>query len=477
MKQNTSKPVDRQPAVAGQFYPGDPDKLQQELISLFVAAVPKQCHNVRAIIAPHAGYIYSGRVAASAFNQIDVALNYKRVFLIASSHHNAFDKASVYCDGNFVMPYGKEIVDTDFCKMLVETFPDTFTSNPVPHQKEHSLEVQLPFLHYALKTGYSIVPIVTGTSDPSVCKRIASVLKPYLNADNLFIVSSDFSHYAAYSDAREVDFLTKEAILANDPEILLTTLSENAKKHIPQLVTSLCGWASVLTLLYMTTLNNSLEFRAVEYRNSGDVTCFGDHDRVVGYWGIALYEKQNETDEFQLTETDKKALLYIARKTLEEHCLEGEKYNLHTSDLSASLHTKCGAFVSLHKKGKLRGCIGRLTGNLPLYRMVREMTIAASSHDSRFTPVQQEELPDIDIEISVLSPLKKIDNIDEIELGKHGILVEEGYHSGVFLPQVATETGWSKDEFLGHCARDKAGLSWDGWKRATIYIFTATVFS
>lgn len=475
--ENTSKTIDRQPAVAGKFYPAPPDKLQQELMGLFESAVPKQCNQVRAIISPHAGYIFSGKVAASAFNQIDGKINYKRVFLIGSSHYDNFDKAAVYCDGDFEMPYGKESVDTAFGKMLVESFPDIFTANPAVHEEEHCLEVQLPFLHYKLKTSYCIVPIVIGTSNPEVCKRIASVLKPYLNPENLFIISSDFSHYPEYSDARKVDEATKEAILANDPNVLLTTLSINAKKHIPHLATSLCGWTSVLTLLYMTSLNDSMHYSAIEYTNSSDTQYYGDHNRVVGYWGIALSEEQTEKTDFQLTENEKKTLLAIARKTLEEHCLNHNKYNPDQAELSETLNTKCGAFVTLHKNGRLRGCIGRLIGNLPLYKMVQEMTVSAASHDSRFRPVEPEELPEIDIEISVLSPLKKIEGNTEIELGKHGIYIEDGYNSGVFLPQVATETGWNKEEFLGHCARDKAGLDWDGWKTANLYIFTASVFS
>jgi len=475
--ESTSKSIDRHPAVAGKFYPEDPDKLQKELTCLFATAVPKQCNQVRAILSPHAGYIYSGEVAASAYNQIDRENHYHRIFMLASSHYNSFNKAAVYCDGDFVMPYGKEVVDTAIGKMLVENFPDIFTDSPVAHQDEHSLEVQLPFLHHVLKTTYSIVPIILGTSDPTVCNRVATVLKPYLNADNLFIISSDFSHYPEYSDARNVDAATKDGILANDPEVLLKALSENAKKHIPHLSTSLCGWTSVLTLLYMTSHNDAMEYRAIEYRNSGDIKYIGDHDRVVGYWGIALTERQTEKVDFQLSDAEKKTLMIIARNTLEEHCRHHLKYKVDTADLSTTLNTNCGAFVTLHKKGQLRGCIGRMIGNLPLYQMVQEMTISAASHDHRFLPVELNELSDINLEISVLSPMKKINDIAEIELGKHGIYIEEGFHTGVFLPQVATETGWSKEEFLGHCARDKACLDWDGWKRANLYIFTATVFS
>lgn len=473
---STKKTIDRLPAVAGKFYPADPDMLQQDLSNLFVAAMPKQCNHVRAIISPHAGYVFSGKTAASVFNQIDPDITYKRIFLIASSHHAYFESASVYCDGNYIMPYGKEIVDTTFGNMLVERFPGVFTANRDPHMDEHSMEVQLPFLHYVLKTRYRIVPIIIGTSDPTVCKRIASILKPYLNPNNLFVISSDFSHFPEYNDAKRVDAITKEAILANDPEILLMTLAQNARKNIPQLVTSLCGWTSVLTLLYMTTHNDTLEFQAIDYSNSGDAKYFGEKDRVVGYWGIAISEKEVQTSEFRLTESDKETLLNIARKTIEEHCHHDQKANLDAQNFSDTLKMKCGAFVTLRKKGNLRGCIGRLTGDLPLYRIIQEMAISAASHDYRFMPVEAKELQDIDIEISVLSPLNKIDDIKEIELGKHGIYMEKGHLSGVFLPQVATETGWSKEEFLGHCACDKAGIGWDGWKTANIYTFTATVF-
>ncbi|EKD30701.1 MAG: hypothetical protein ACD_77C00487G0011 [uncultured bacterium] len=474
---STSESFDRKPAVAGMFYPAEPDKLQQTLESLFAAALPKQCSNVRAIICPHAGYIFSGGVAASAFNQIDKNTNYKRVFIIASSHQVSFEGAAIYCDGDFLMPYGREKVDTEFGKMLVSGFPEIFTSHTGPHINEHSLEVQLPFLHYVLKTNYCIVPIIIGASDPRICNNIALVLKPYFTPDNLFIISSDFSHYPNYEDAKKVDAETKEAILSNNPETLQTCLKKNTAKQISHLSTSLCGWTSVLTMLYMTTGNDSLEYSGIEYKNSGDAECYGEKDKVVGYWGIAVSEKQIDKDNFILSNDDKEFLLKIARDSVECAVLRSKRSKVAPDDISVALNTNCGAFVTLHKKGKLRGCLGHLTGDLPLYKMVQEMAASVALHDYRFSPVVQEELAEIDIEISALSPLRKIEDIAEIKLGMHGILIENGEHSGVFLPQVASETDWSKEEYLGHCSRDKAGLGWDGWKTADIYIFTATVFS
>ena len=464
--------IDRKPAVAGQFYPANPAKLKEELTRLFAEAKPAKHQNVRAIICPHAGYVFSGKVAASAFNQIEENVTYKRVFILASSHQEHFEGASVYCDGNFLMPYGTVQVDTEFGHQLVNLFPKIFKNNPSPHRWEHSLEVQLPFLHFRLKTDYRIVPIILGTTNPAVCKEIAGALQPYLNAENLFIVSSDFSHYPHYEDAQNVDNLTKNAILTNDPEILLTTLRENSKKHIPHLDTSLCGWTSVLTLLYMTTGKNLIKYHAIDYSNSGDSLHYGDLERVVGYWGIAITEEK----DFRLTDSDKKILLNLARETIEKKVCHEKIPGPDTSKFSSNLKTNCGAFVSLHIGGHLRGCIGRLVGDIPLFEMIQEMAVSSAIHDPRFNPVSPAELASIDIELSVLSPLQKITDISQIELGKHGIYMVKGRNSGVFLPQVATETGWTLEEFLGHCARDKAGLDWEGWKTADLFIFTATVF-
>lgn len=282
--------IDRKSAVAGQFYPVNPEKLQKALDSLFAEAIPKQHQNVRAIISPHAGYVFSGKVAASTFNQIDGEATYKRVFLLASSHEANFGGAAVYCDGDFEMPYGKVPVDTVFGKRLVERYPEIFSDNRKPHIREHSLEVQLPFLHQIIKTAYWIVPIIIGTSDPSICQDIAKALKPWFNENNLFIISSDFSHYPKEKDAQIIDELTKEAILSNDPEKLLTTLAENDKKRIYHLATSLCGWTSVLTLLYMTAGNLSMKYHAIAYQTSANAINYGNPDRVVGYWGISVSE-------------------------------------------------------------------------------------------------------------------------------------------------------------------------------------------
>jgi MEMO1 family protein len=464
----------RTPAVAGRFYPASPDKLRQELEQLFSRAKSKECKHVRAVISPHAGYVFSGTVAASAFNQIDGEKKYERVFLIGSSHQVALPGAAVYTQGDFLMPHGTVATDVNFCKKLVLAHPGLFSEDSRAHRDEHSLEVQIPFLQHVLKNDYVIVPIIIGTSDPGICKKIADALSPYFNADNLFVVSSDFSHYPGYEDAHIVDEATKDAILQNDPVVLLQTLTENSRRHIPGLVTSLCGWTSVLTLVYMTAGNRSITYRAIDYKNSGDAPLYADKSQVVGYWAIAVTEQNNASvDSIKPEEQD--MLLDITRKAIESVVARGKHLPLkQASEYPPVLQQQRGVFVTLYRGKKLRGCIGRMTADIPLYKLVRDMAEAAALYDDRFLPVQKAELGDLEIHISVLSPLEEIPDAGHIQLGKHGILIESRGRSGVFLPQVATETGWSLEEFLGHCSRDKAGLSWDGWKTARLFVFSTT---
>lgn len=466
----------RKPAVAGQFYPSSPTRLREDIIRYLSEAKPKKISNVQSVISPHAGYVFSGKIAASGFNQIDEEMDYKRVFLLASSHHYHFDGAAVYCDGDFEMPYGSETVDTELGRKLVEDYPHLFTDNPAPHIKEHSIEVQLPFLHYKLPAGYKIVPIVIAASEPETCAEIALAVKPYFTKENLFVVSTDFSHYPGYEDAKAVDNATASAILSNHPQALLDVLDKNKLRKVPHLLTSLCGWTSVLTLLYITQ-NKDFAYHEIDYCNSGDEKMYGERNEVVGYWAIAVArtEEKVHDKEFSLSEEDKTALLDVARRTI-ENLFDKTILLPDLKQCTEAIYAPCGAFVTLHRHGKLRGCIGMIVSEEPLVETIRDMAVSAARKDYRFHPVQKNELEDLDIEISVLSPLKRVGDISEIELGKHGIYMVKGRSSGVFLPQVADETGWNLEEFLGHCARDKAGIEWDGWKQADIYTFTATVF-
>ena len=464
----------RNPAVAGKFYSGKKEHLEKELINLFGMAQGPEENSLllRALISPHAGYIYSGEIAASAFNQIPSKNSYKRVFILASSHQMFFKGASVYTRGNYKTPLGEVKVDTRLAKKLV-------TENPIlndkvePHEFEHSLEVQLPFLQYKLGRNFLIVPIILGTQLPEDCREIAEALKPYFIEENLFVISTDFSHYPEHHDAVKIDTITANAIVSNKSGELLKTLKSNKEKQIKNLATSLCGWTSVLTLMYLTE-NNPFQYKKIAYQNSGDVPIYGDSERVVGYHAIGVYSKNEEVFEF--TDYEQHYLLEVARYTLEKHLKVKNKTDVLEIPDNGIMGQNLGAFVSLYVNRELRGCIGNIFGHEPLVDVVKRMAVAASK-DRRFMNITANELHDLNIEISVLSPLKQIYSLDEIELGKHGIFIEKGNNSGTFLPQVANKMNWTVEEFVGHCSKDKAGLGWDGWKYASMYTYEAFVFS
>jgi len=466
------KQENREPAFAGKFYPETESALKKQLEELFTEAnqtqEPQKCP--QALISPHAGYIFSGKVAASAFNQIPEDAAYKRVFILASSHQFLFGGAAVFISGNYITPLGEIKVDTKLARELIES-DEIFRDYDEAHEHEHSLEVQLPFLQYKLKNDFLLVPIILGTNNAADCEKIAKALKPYFTPENLFVISTDFSHYPEYDVAVENDLTTAKAICSNNPKKVLKVLEENKQKQISHLVTSLCGWTSVLTLLHLTQ-NKNLEYRLIDYRNSGDAEIYGDKDRVVGYWAISVYEKEKP---FAVSADEQKELLQKARKSI-VHFLETGKRGTPEPPLSDGiLNQIAGAFVSVYVKGELRGCIGNFAKNEVLNNLVQRMAVSAAC-DYRFENLHKEELDDLELEISVLSPLKKIESVNEIELGKHGIYIKKGLNSGTFLPQVAQKTGWSLEEFLGHCASDKAGLGWDDWKDAEIYIYEAFIF-
>jgi AmmeMemoRadiSam system protein B/AmmeMemoRadiSam system protein A len=465
---------DRPMYSAGKFYTADSSALTKELAYLFSKAENRHPGNVLALISPHAGYSYSGEVAATSFVQLNPGKKYDNIFLIGSSHTMYLDGASVYAGGDYLTPLGRVEVNKVLANRLIEK-NKYFSFVPQAHLHEHSLENQLPFLQYYLKKEFKIVPVIIGTDDDEVLKSIAATLEPYFNQNNLFVISSDFSHYPRYNDAQKADSMTAQAILKNSVKAFKEALKTNALKRYPGLVTSACGHSSIEVLLYITQKRDDIKYIPLMYRNSGDVP-MGDKGRVVGYFSIAAIKTGNKGETSILNEAEKRVLLKLARETLEKYILTG-KYPAIERDFPEALKVHSGAFVTLKESGNLRGCIGRFVTSEPLYKTVMDMTVAAATQDYRFPPVEKEELDKIDIEISVLTPLKRINSVDEIVLGRDGIYMIKGNRHGTFLPQVATETGWNKEEFLGHCARDKAGIGWEGWKTADLYIYQAVVFS
>ena len=467
----------RPAAVAGSFYPASKDTLSKDLSDLFKSLVPQQKGaDIAALIVPHAGYVFSGSVAAAAYAQIDPEHAYEHVFLIGPSHHIYMEGASVNSQYEYYStPLGKVQVDTKLCDKIIKE-NKYFSCNPAAHDKEHCLEVQLPFLQYRLKKMPPIVPIIIGTQSLSVIRSIAEALKPYFNEKNLFVISSDFSHYPSYADAEVVDKRTGDGVSSGSLENFIRSLEENEKQHVPNLATSACGQSAIAVMLQIISNRNDIDIHHLVYQNSGD-SKYGDHIQVVGYHSFAFIRKKKESDtlSFSLSEKEKQTLLHIARRAIQNKLNHSYQSAVDESELTDTLRMKCGAFVTLNEHGQLRGCIGHFGSDIPLYQAVEEMAKAAAFEDPRFFPLQSNEFHQIDIEISVLSPMKRIHDISEFTLGKQGIYISKGYQSGTFLPQVAEETHWTKEEFLGHCARDKAGLSWDGWKDADLYTYEAVI--
>ena len=191
----------------------------------------------------------------------------------------------------------------------------------------------------------------------------------------------------------------------------------------------------------------------------------------------SIFGKSENKRDFVLSIEDKKQLLTIARSALELYLKDNSFPKYNENEINPANQNKVGAFVTLYKKGELRGCIGHIDSDNPLYRTIQSLTISSATKDHRFKSVNHDELPDIEIEISVLTPMKKISSIDQIEIGRHGIYIKKGYQTGTFLPQVANETDWTVEEFLGKCARDKAHIGWDGWRDADLYTYEALKFS
>ncbi len=461
----------RKPAYANTFYPGSESSLKHQLDLMFSKTVNKiNDRKPIALIAPHAGYVFSGKVAASAYAQIPDNAKYERVFVLASSHNYRFKGAALYDAGNYETPLGEIEVDTKLASKLTESDKIFFRYDEA-HLNEHSLEVQLPFLQYKLKHKFLLVPVILGTDNYIDCQKIAKALEPWFIPENLFVVSTDFSHYPSYQDAIDNDLATAQAICRNDPDELLSTLKRNERKYLRGLATSLCGWTSVLSLIYMTH-NKDVDYQKIDYQNSGDSEIYGDKDRVVGYWAIAICEREKI---FSISIEEQKELLAKARNAISYYVQTGTIPKLEPVVTDGVLKQKAGVFVSIYVDGDLRGCIGNFASDLYLNELVQKMAVSAAC-DYRFDDLKQEELDKMKLEISVLSPLKKIKNIDEIQLGKHGIYIKKDLNSGTFLPQVADKTGWNITEFLGYCSRDKAGLGWDGWKEAELYTYEAFIF-
>jgi len=460
----------RPPAVAGAFYPDDKVQLDKILTSLINQSekIPAK-GKLRILLVPHAGIQYSGPTAAAGFKQIE-NLNYCRVIILGASHWAWFNHAAVFAKGAWETPLGKVEIDEDLAKNLINE--SNILADNSPHQEEHSLEVELIFLQKVLKN-FKIVPVLVSQTDENLINDLAQKIAKNFDDQTLLVISTDLSHYPPYEVAKKVDSQTIEAILSGDEEKFSQTIQNLENTGYPNLQTACCGHEAVKIGLKVGQLLK-VNWQKIKYENSGDTA--GEKSQVVGYAALGGFSKNLPTAADWLDENAQKEALEIARKTLEEYLTSGKIPEI--SPKNPSLLKNLGAFVTLRKKGELRGCIGEFEPKEPLYRVIQRMAIAAATEDPRFSPVTAQELGEIKIEISVMTPKRKIENWEEIELGKHGVVVQKGFRSGTFLPQVATETGWNLEEFLSQLCWQKAGLPPDCYKEPStnLYVFEAQVF-
>jgi AmmeMemoRadiSam system protein B/AmmeMemoRadiSam system protein A len=464
----------RRPAVAGSFYPGDARTLSREVRDYLSRASKEEvAGEIIALVSPHAGYMYSGLVAAHAFKIVE-GMKFDAVVIVAPSHRVAFQGASIYDRGGFETPLGILPIDKDLCRKLMAE-SDLFKFLPQAHSQEHSVEVQLPFLQETIGT-LNLVPIVIMDQSYRTCERVGQAIARAVKGKKVLLVAStDLSHYHRYDEAVQMDKVILDDIHAFDAQKLSRDLDSGKGEA--------CGGGPVIAVMVAAKELGANRARVLKYLNSGDVT--GDRSRVVGYGAAVLSRNssppEKETDRKKvgislgLTAEEKKILRQVAQSSIERR-LKGEKPG--KMELSGEhLKEHRGAFVTLNKHGQLRGCIGTIQPSRPLYQVVEEMAAAAAFEDSRFSPLTVHELKDLELEISVLTPLQRIKDINEIEIGKHGLYIKKGFYSGLLLPQVATEYNWDRQTFMEETCR-KAGLHRNAWreKGTEVYMFSADIF-
>jgi AmmeMemoRadiSam system protein B/AmmeMemoRadiSam system protein A len=457
----------RPSAIAGSWYPGDPEELTAIVDDFLIKVEPVDGEPI-ALVVPHAGYVYSGPVAAYSFKQME-GVEYDVAVIIAADHQMPLSNPiSVWAEGGFETPLGIVPVDVELAEALIAADP-RITFDAASHEGEHPIEIELPFLQRVCP-GCRIVPVLMGTDDDETVKALADALLSALPGRRAVVIaSSDLSHYPAYQDAIAVDGATLAAIETGEPGRVRETIDDSMKAGFSNLATCACGEGPILVAMRVAQGLGADTITVLRYANSGDVP-YGDRDRVVGY-GAVMFWRYDPPD---LTEARQEELLRLARTAIAEHLKTGSMPDYETDD--PVLARRSGAFVTLRKDGELRGCIGRLWADRPLYERVREMAVAAATEDSRFPPLTVEELDEVDIEISVLSPLRRVTDIEQIEVGTHGLVIVKAGQQGVLLPQVPVEEGWDREEFLEHLCL-KAGLLPNCWtEQPALYAFTAVVF-
>ena len=460
---------------AGGWYPGEPAALTKTVDDLLArASPPKVSEKPLALISPHAGYRYSAPAAAAGYACLRGHM-YKRVIVLAFSHRNAgrYDGVDVPKELTaYATPLGQAPIDREVCDRLLSN--PLFSSDPGRDGGEHSLELQLPFLRRVLKD-FSLVPLLVGRMSDRDFAVAAQALIPWVDEDTLLVASSDFTHFGprfGYQPFREnvPNGIRELADQAAAP--IVRCDYDGFADHLAKTHDTICGRGPIKLLLRIMSMKGGARGVRTAYDTSGKMT--GDWSNPVTYQSF-VFTRRPPT----LNGTERAELLRLARQTVTAHLKGEELPQPDAGKLPAALRNDGACFVTLENKGQLRGCIGNMKATGPLCAAVVRNAVSACQ-DRRFVnnPVTAAELDQLHIEISYLTPMKRVVNTDEIVVGQHGLLISLGPRQrGVLLPQVAYVRGWTRADFLAQTCR-KAGLPLDAWKRpeAEIYSFEAEVF-
>ena len=469
--------------LAGSWYPANADVLNKMLSGMLDKVAVEKNDDVIALILPHAGYKYSGKVASYGVKEV-MNRTFSRVIILGTSHsYRLKNKISVPSFQSYVTPFGKVNVDRDFINRLIPVMPYG-VMHDVAHMKEHSIQIQLPLLQKALKN-FKFVPIIVGQLDQVKAKEIGEILRGCIDDKTLVIASSDFTHYGPNFDYAPFknNFQVEDNLKKLDTGAFRYIEQKNPvalNQYLEQTGATVCGSNPISVLLYM--LPGNAKVKLLKYDTSGSQ--MKDFTNSVSYASFAVTGSWNcpkpieKNDKEFLTQEEKNNLLIIARKSIEYYLQKKTIPTIKDLNVKVSDNMKniMGGFVSLYKNGQLRGCIGEILPTRPIYQVVIIQAVNAAVNDYRFPPVKIDEINEIKIEISALTPPKKVDSYKDIVIGRDGMTISKKGHRAVFLPQVAPKQGWNIETTLKYLSI-KAGLPTDGWKSGAVFtVFQAIVF-
>lgn len=473
--------------LAGSWYEANPARLRKEIDAWMAkASLPSggKPSGPIALIQPHAGYAYSGHVAAFGAKAV-AGRKYDRVIILGPTHRVYLrNKICLPQADGMGTPLGTVEIDQAFVREF-RNLPFVMSDDSVI-QGEHSVQIQLPFLQASLAEGFKIVPIVVGQLDSEYAKKIAQSIASGLTPSTLVVVSSDFTHFGRNFDYVPFRDNIPEQLRKLDLgafELIRDKNCAKFSKYLAETGATICGEAPIRILLEM--LPDNADVRLLKYATSADEN--GDYSHSVSYvsavvdgkWEPAAKPVAKPAENDSLTDSEKKTLLAIARESI-EYVFKNRKTapsGYFADRFTENMKKKMGCFVTLKIGEELRGCIGEIQPSRELCRAVVDRAVDSAFRDPRFRQLTPEELRSVEVEISALTPPKPVSSYKEIVIGKHGMTLTMDGRSAVFLPQVAPEQGWNLEETLTYLSR-KAGLPPDAWKSpdASFTVFEAIVF-